>query len=127
MQVINAKDVTLTVGDKFDALKDVTASDKEDKDLTKSIKVVLNKVDTTKAGAYLVTYEVSDSQGATATKTITVTVKDKVIEEDKKEETNKDKGTNTGLGLGTGLFAGLATTAVSGLGIFEVLKRRNRK
>ena len=34
---ISASDKTLTVGDTFDSLKDVTATDKEDGDLTKEI------------------------------------------------------------------------------------------
>lgn len=37
--IIKAEDVTLTVGDNYDPLKGVTASDKEDGDLTKSIEV----------------------------------------------------------------------------------------
>ena len=74
---ITAENVTLTVGDTFDAKKNVTASDKEDGDLTAKIEITANDVDTTKAGTYHVMYKVTDSQGASATKTITVTVKAK--------------------------------------------------
>ncbi|MGL4913429.1 MAG: glycosyl hydrolase family 18 protein, partial [Romboutsia sp.] len=53
---------TINVGDSFDALAGVTAKDKEDGDLTSSIKVSGN-VDTAKAGKYELTYSVSDSKG----------------------------------------------------------------
>ena len=73
--VIQAEDKTITVGDKFDPLKDVTATDKEDGNITLTKdNVIKNEVDTTKAGTYEVTYKVTDSQGASATKTIKVTV-----------------------------------------------------
>lgn len=75
--VINAKDLELKVGDKFDALNGVTASDKEDGDLTSSIKVVENTVNTKKAGKYKVTYKVTDSDNNETTLTINVTVKAK--------------------------------------------------
>lgn len=74
---INAKDLKLTVGDTFDAKKNVTASDAEDGDLTAKIEITANDVDTTKAGTYHVMYKITDSKGASATKTITVTVKEK--------------------------------------------------
>ena len=77
--VINAKDLELKVGDKFDALSGVTASDKEDGDLTSSIKVVENTVNTKKAGKYKVTYKVTDSDNNETTLTINVNVKAKVI------------------------------------------------
>ena len=75
--VINAEDKTLTVGDSFDPLKDVTATDKEDGDITKEIEILNNEVDINKAGDYEVTYKVTDSQGASTVKTIKVTVKAK--------------------------------------------------
>lgn len=74
---IHAENVTITVGDQFDPLKDVTAADKEDGTLTDKIEVLNNSVDVNKAGVYEVTYKVTDSNGATVTKTITVTVKEK--------------------------------------------------
>lgn len=74
---ITANNITLTVGDKFDVKKGVTASDKEDGDITKNIEVVTNTVNTSKPGTYKVTYKITDSQGAYATKTIMVTVKAK--------------------------------------------------
>ncbi len=71
---INADDIAITEGTTFDPLLDVTSSDKEDGDITKNIKVINNNVDTNKPGIYEVTYEVTDSDGASTTKTITVTV-----------------------------------------------------
>ena len=75
---IKAKDKTLTVGDTFDPKADVTAADEEDGDITDKIEVLKNEVDTTKPGKYEVTYKVTDSQGASRTKTITVTVNPKI-------------------------------------------------
>ncbi len=78
--VIIASDKTVRVGDKFteeEALKGVTAYDKEDHDLTKNIKVDLSQVNTNKVGNYKVVYSVEDSKGAKATKTINVRVNPK--------------------------------------------------
>ncbi len=73
---ISAKDVTLNVGDTFNPLKDVTATDKEDGTivLTKD-NIISNDVDTSKAGTYHLTYKVTDKNGASVEKTITVIVK----------------------------------------------------
>ena len=71
---IKAEDKTIKVGDKFNPRTDVTAIDKEDGNITKDIKVVENTVDTSKPGIYKVTYKVTDSQGATFTKTIIVKI-----------------------------------------------------
>nr|WP_172692235.1 leucine-rich repeat protein [Paeniclostridium sordellii]AUO31860.1 hypothetical protein [Paeniclostridium sordellii] len=73
--VINSENKTIKVGDKFNPMTGVTATDKEDGNITKDIKVIENTVDTSKPGTYKVVYEVTDSKGATATKTITVTVR----------------------------------------------------
>ena len=80
--VIHATDKTITVGDTFDPMAGVTATDAEDGNLTTKIEVKKNDVDTTKAGKYEVTYKVTDkvtdNQGATCTKTIAVTVNPKM-------------------------------------------------
>ena len=76
--IIKAEDKTLTVGDTFDPLADVTATDEEDGNLTDKIEVLKNEVDTTKPGKYEVTYKVTDSKGASYTKSITVTVNPKM-------------------------------------------------
>lgn len=76
---ITVSDITMYVGDSFDANLIVKASDKEDGDLTSNIIIVSNNVDTTNSGRYNVTYEVSDSKGLTTTKTISVAVLDKEV------------------------------------------------
>ena len=76
--VIHATDKTITVGDTFDPMAGVTATDAEDGNLTAKIEVKKNDVDTTKAGKYEVTYKVTDTQGASFTKSITVTVNPKM-------------------------------------------------
>ena len=64
--VINAQDRIVQLGEKFDPLEGVTATDEEDGDLTKSIKVIKNDVNTNVAGDYTVVFSVTDKQGATA-------------------------------------------------------------
>ena len=86
--VIDAKDIELTVGDEFKATDNVKATDAEDGDITKNIKVTTNTVDTNNKGTYKVIYEVSDSKGKKATKEIKVVVKEKevIIEEPTNDE-----------------------------------------
>ncbi|MBC2195858.1 LPXTG cell wall anchor domain-containing protein [Listeria booriae] len=72
--VITADDVTVKKGTSFNPMAGVTASDAEDGNLTSSISVTANDVDTSVEGTYHVTYSVTDSDGNTTTKTITVTV-----------------------------------------------------
>lgn len=72
--VINAEDKTIEQNETFDALNEVTATDKKDGDLTKSIKVTKNTVDTTKSGEYDVDYSVTNSSNLTTTKSVKVTV-----------------------------------------------------
>ena len=73
MPVINASDKTIVQGTKFNALDGVTASDAEDGDLTKKIKVKENTYKD-QAGVYKVIYEVTDSNNQTTTREIKVTV-----------------------------------------------------
>ena len=89
--VITANDQTIKVNDTFDVLANVSATDKEDGDLTNYIKVIANDVDTTKPGIYHVTYQVSDSTGGTSTKTITVTVADNTVPTDPEEPSTPDE------------------------------------
>lgn len=72
--IITAKDITLTINDSFDELKDVTAKDQEDGDITNKIKVIENTVNPKKEGTYKVIYEVTDSYNQTTTKEIKVVV-----------------------------------------------------
>ena len=91
---ITAEDKTLTVGDTFDAMKDVTATDAEDGDLTGKIVITKNTVDTSKAGKYTVVYEVTDSHGIRVVRTIYVTVQQKTTDTDK-ENSNKNSTKDT--------------------------------
>lgn len=91
---ITAEDKTLTVGDTFDAMKDVTATDAEDGDLTDKIVITKNTVDTSKAGKYTVVYEVTDSHGIRVVRTIYVTVQQKTTDTDK-ENSNKNSTKDT--------------------------------
>ncbi|MBC2116925.1 beta strand repeat-containing protein [Listeria booriae] len=72
--VIQASDKTLNIGETFSPLAGVTATDTEDGNITSSIKVTANDVDTSKAGTYHVTYSVTDANLNVTTKTITVNV-----------------------------------------------------
>lgn len=80
--VITANDITLNIGDSFNPLKDVTANDEEDGDITNKIEIIENTVDTTKIGEYSVVYKVVDSKGEEVTKSITVSV----VSNDQEEE-----------------------------------------
>ncbi len=92
---INASDKTLTVGDTFEALDGVTASDKEDGDITEKVEVLSNDVDTSKAGTYTVIYKVTDSKRASSTKAITVTVKEKDTQKPTIDDNKKPSATDT--------------------------------
>lgn len=73
-----ADDKNITVGDSFDPKTGVTATDKEDGDLTSKIKIT-GTVDNKKPGKYELTYTVSDKAGNKATKKRTITVIDKTL------------------------------------------------
>ena len=73
--VINASDVVIQLGEDFNPLNGVTATDAEDGEINK-IDVVRNEVNSNVAGKYEVTYSATDSKGASSTKTITVIVND---------------------------------------------------
>ena len=78
---INAVDKTIYLNSDFNPKEGVTASDKEDGDLTDSIEVVKNEVKTDTIGDYKVIYEVTDKAGQKTTKEITVSVAEKVVKE----------------------------------------------
>ena len=78
--VIIANDVELVVGDKFNELDNVKVIDEEDGEIPVDKVVVKSDVDTTKVGNYKVIYSVTDSNGATTTKTINVKVSMKMVE-----------------------------------------------
>lgn len=81
--VINASDKTISLNSKFDELSGVTATDREDGDITKNIKVIDNTVDTKVLGEYKVTYQVTDSYGNKVSKTIKIVVTEKKLVEAK--------------------------------------------
>ena len=119
---IKAEDKTLTVGDTFDPKADVTATDEEDGNLTDKIEVLKNEVDTTKAGKYEVTYKVTDSKGASCTKTIKVTVKEKAPAPSK--DNNKTTTVAPKTGDSTNVSAVIALLAVSGIALLALLKKK---
>ncbi|WP_338631904.1 immunoglobulin-like domain-containing protein [Clostridium baratii] len=91
--VITAENKTIKVGDKFDPMTGVAATDAEDGNITKDIKVIENTVNTNKPGTYKVVYEITDSQGIKTKKTITVTVvnKNKPVINESNDTTNNNK------------------------------------
>jgi hypothetical protein len=75
---LNANDIDILqdeLFDPFDKRINLSAHDSIDGDLTDKIKVAENNVDPSVPGTYQVTYEVKNSAGEVARKTITVTVK----------------------------------------------------
>ena len=80
--ISGAVDKRITIRDAFDPLEGVTANDAEDGDLTDKIKVE-GSVNPYVLGDYDLVYSVTDSQGATRTWKVTITVgKKRVIAED---------------------------------------------
>lgn len=73
--VINASNKTIKVGDSFDPLAGVTATDKEDGVITPVV-VVSNAVDASKPGTYKVVLTVTDKANNVVTKEIYVTVEE---------------------------------------------------
>ena len=124
---ISANDKTITVGDKFDVKKDVTAKDTEDGDLTDKIEVVKNDVDTTKPGTYEVTYKVTDSKGASTTKTIRVTVvkKDVSTSTDKPAKPNNSGKLNTG--AQTNVLLWTTSLIASGIAVIGAYRKKRKE
>lgn len=106
--VIKADDVTVYEGEEFKPFLNVTATDKENGDLTEAIKITFNNVDINKVGEYKVIYTVTDECGVSIEKERKVTVKAKVVE----TPTNTEKPQTGDLGL---VYAGLATLSTVGL------------
>lgn len=78
--ISGAADVRIKVGDSFDPMDGVTASDAVDGDLTGDIEVS-GSVDTQTPGDYEITYSVTNSNEQTTTVVITVTVEDDTVPE----------------------------------------------
>ena len=139
---ISAKDVTLNIGDTFDPLSEVTATDKEDGTITLTKdNVIANDVDTSKAGTYHVTYKVTDKNGASAEKTITVTVKEqptnKPVSPQQPQKPNKPttptkpngqrSPVKTGDMTNVGLFASMFAGSTGALAVLFGKKRKRNK
>lgn len=107
--VITVEDVTITVGDKFDPMANVTAVDDVDGDVADRI-VITGEADTEKEGTYTLTYTVKDAAGNEASAERTVTV---VKKSTPKKGGNSGNGT-TGSAGSTGNAAGGNTTAPAG-------------
>ncbi|MGL4523141.1 MAG: immunoglobulin-like domain-containing protein, partial [Bacilli bacterium] len=73
-QIVGVSNSELTVGDSFNPLAGVTATDAQDGDLTAKI-VVTGSVNTAVAGTYTLTYAVKDTANAETKVNRTVTVK----------------------------------------------------
>lgn len=119
---IDVTDKEITVGDKFDPKEGVTAKDKEDGNLTDKIEILKNTVDPSKPGVYEVTYKVTDSKGASCTKTIKVTVKEKAPAPSK--DNNKTTTVAPKTGDSTNVSAVIALLAVSGIALLALLKKK---
>ena len=78
--ISGASDKTITVGDIFDVLDGITANDNKDGNITDRI-VISGSVDVNSAGAYTITYSVSDNAGNNTSKTITVTVEEPYVDD----------------------------------------------
>ena len=94
--ILKVKDAEITVGEILD-LKGliVSATDKEDGDLKDKVEIVdKGGFDNNKVGTYRITYKVTDSKGATATKTATVIVKEKEAPKSKQISNQKNKKEN---------------------------------
>lgn len=79
LPTIIASDKTVYQNEDFNRLDGVTATDPEDGDITKNVKVITDTVDITKIGEYKITYEVADSYGNKVTKEIKVIVTEKKL------------------------------------------------
>lgn len=136
---IEVSDKTLTVGDVFDPMENVIVKDKEDslKDLVVD---VTHDVDTSKVGVYEVTYKVTDTKGASTTKTITVTVKEKSVDKsttpgkpdqttkpDGKTKANKTGAPKTGDMANVGVFASMLAGSSGALAVLLGKRRKNNK
>jgi hypothetical protein len=64
---VDPETITITVGDSVSVMNGVTADDVEDGDITGSITIAGDTVDNATVGTYVVTYNVTDSDGLSAT------------------------------------------------------------
>ena len=96
--VLKVKDVTINKGENLNLMGlVVSATDKEDGNLTNKVKLVDNGgFDKDKVGKYIVTFKVTDKDGASATAKSTVTVIEKVNNDGNNSNNNNNNGSNNG-------------------------------
>lgn len=133
--VINgAEDITIRVGDSFDPKSGVTATDKEDGDITSKI-VIKGSVDTSKAGEYVLTYSITDSDENTTTMTRKITVvsgeKPETPSKPNKPSKPSNPGSNTSKLPKTGgdissIVLIVIAVLVIGGGVTLLFKRKNK-
>lgn len=90
-KINGVSDATIHVGDSFDILAGITATDPEDGALTSKIIITKNDLNNSKAGTYTITYSITDSDGNTTEISRTITVLAKVVEPSKP---GKDRSTS---------------------------------
>lgn len=78
--IIIAEDREVLLDSNFDKMKGVTATDKEDGNITENIVVESDNVDPKKVGKYQITYKVTDKANQTVTKTINISVVEDLLE-----------------------------------------------
>jgi len=87
--VIDVQNREIYVDESIDLLDGVSASDKEDGNLTSKVIITANELNNKVAGSYKVVYSVTDSVNHTTIKTITVTVKPPKVEDNNNQNDNQ--------------------------------------
>ncbi len=77
--IINAIDREITLNKDINLLEGVTATDKEDGDITDKIKLLSSNLDIKAVGNYKVKYSVTDSKNKQTTKEVTIKVSEKAL------------------------------------------------
>ncbi|MDB8803189.1 DUF5011 domain-containing protein [Romboutsia sp. 1001216sp1] len=115
--VINAPDITLEKGQAFNQMENITATDKEDGDISKNIKVIANNVDVNIPGNYIVEYSVKDRDDNISKHTRNV-----VIKEIDGLPTIKAKNLKVAQGSAIDLFKDITATDQNGNDISSSIK-----
>lgn len=129
--IINADDIVIHIGEEFNPLLNVTATDKENGDLTNSIKINSNNVDVNKVGEYKVVYTVADECGLSVEKERTVTVKAKTVDSttdttDSTTTTTDSTTTTTKPQTGDEVFAYVGLAIISILGLLGINQKKEK-
>ena len=91
-------DKWITLGEKIDFLNGITATDDRDGDITSLIEVDSSKVNLKKAGAYKITYTITDSLGNTTSATLQLTIKAPSTKSTKDTNSKTNQSTNKSSG-----------------------------